>query len=819
MFEAKESPATGGGPVNGADASGRLNVDYSTAVPAGVTPYARHVPEEWELPQQLTELPIWFAWRLVPGDKKPGKVPVSAVDGSQNWRNLNKATTAARAIQYANDHPHLHGVGIVVSPEHGLIGGDPDQCRRETGEPNDVARSIIEEADTYTEVSPGLEGFRFIAKGTFGGYTGNNQSAHVEFYEDARFLTITGFHVEGTPWAIEERDLTELARRFHRARKEDRPAGDTPEPEIADAAEFNIPPHVFRWITEGVPPGEDRSTHLFGAAKDLIRAGATDGQALYILTDPENPISEAAYERRGSERSAREWVWRYNVATARREVDAEPKLEAIAPGVSQTAQHLAKRITDDLCAALGIDPDEGSQEIEALAVSPEAIDRMLNRSFWSGNKSKLFILNDSNSVNQYKEPDAWPYLSRACGAVANSEAITTRALAIQPPTTTPDKAQKEASRIAGIPRNAVMHELKWRNQRDHIQWRVDMFRGQPHLELKEDAARITLPHVPLPDYGEPDPELIADYRQHFPELDEVLGMIVAARFAGDRKKAYLWLLASSDWGKGFFTACLHELGLVVEMSVKEIERVFEGQPAGKRPEEFKRAWVLAINEFKSVKAEIKQLESTMQIAPKNLLTSEVELFAKLFMSAENVASLMTDHGVEDQFAQRFSLIEKRGAIDTREPFHRDSGNYRRAVVAYLARNINRLVSEYRALGRDEADRAATDVLRVFHQQHGLGNFATRFSESMGEVAEEFRDWLYTEANISRNQTRSRSTQRLYLRNATRELEDFLHARKPSDQVATIKRRKDDIFRHLSTDDRGYASQRDGGDQFKAVRLE
>lgn len=326
MLETKNPAA--GATANGADASGRLGVDYSTAVPAGVTPYARHVPEEWELPQQLTELPIWFAWRLVPGDKKPGKVPVSAVDGSQNWRNPNKATTAARAIQYANDNPHLHGVGIVVSPEHGLIGGDPDQCRRETGEPNDVARSIIEEADTYTEVSPGLEGFRFIAKGTFGGYTGNNQSAHVEFYEDARFLTMTGFHVEGTPFAIEERDLTELAKRFHRARKDDRPAGDMPEPEIADAAEFNIPPHVFGWITEGVPAGEDRSTHLFGAAKDLIRAGATDGQALYILTDPENPISEAAYERRGSERSARQWVWKYNVATARREVDAEPTLEA-----------------------------------------------------------------------------------------------------------------------------------------------------------------------------------------------------------------------------------------------------------------------------------------------------------------------------------------------------------------------------------------------------------------------------------------------------------------------------------------------------------
>ena len=70
--------------------------------------------------------------------------------------------------------------------------------------------------------------------------------------------------------------------------------------------------------------------------------------------------------------------------------------------------------------------------------------------------------------------------------------------------------------------------------------------------------------------------------------------MVAARFSQDRKKAFLWLKAPSDWGKGILMDALADLGLVVYISVKEVERMFDGNPVGKSMQDFKRAFVLFV---------------------------------------------------------------------------------------------------------------------------------------------------------------------------------------------------------------------------------
>lgn len=178
-------------------------------------PYSRRIPGLEEIPPELSELPIWCAWKLKqkPG-KKPDKVPVSPVDGSEKWSQDGFCTTAARAIDYAESKRFLNGVGIILYREYGLAGGDADNCISKAGEVLPHVAEIIQQADTYTEFSPGLSGFRFIARGTFGGHTGNNQGKGVEFYEDKRFLTFTGHHIEDSPFAIEDRDLTELGRQY-----------------------------------------------------------------------------------------------------------------------------------------------------------------------------------------------------------------------------------------------------------------------------------------------------------------------------------------------------------------------------------------------------------------------------------------------------------------------------------------------------------------------------------------------------------------------------------------------------------------------------
>lgn len=183
------------------------------------TPYARHIPDLYELPPKLADLPIWCAWQLIakPG-KKPDKVPVSAnpmMLGGKAWSKPDFCATAAQAIRYATANTKLQGIGIILRDESGLAGGDVDRCiDLETGVISDEAQQIITQADTYTEISPGLAGIRFVAFGSFGGHTGNDSSKGVELYESRRFLTITGRHYPGTPTDIEHRDLTELGRAY-----------------------------------------------------------------------------------------------------------------------------------------------------------------------------------------------------------------------------------------------------------------------------------------------------------------------------------------------------------------------------------------------------------------------------------------------------------------------------------------------------------------------------------------------------------------------------------------------------------------------------
>lgn len=313
-------------------------------------PYAPYIPSLEELPQgdidgvPLTSLPIWCAWKIKPPRKegdKPGKVPVSPRDGrTKGWSfkdgdgvsrcNLDFFDTAEQAIQYANQH-RLQGIGIAINREYGIAGGDPDHSRNpETGEMSERAREIILSANTYAEVSPGQAGYRFIFIGSFGGFTGNRDD--LEFYEDGRFLTITGDHVEGTPRRIMERDLTELGKRhfpLDSAKSKKTKTARTDQPDLTekppsgervDLDSLMLPKHVEEWIKYGIAdPSLDRSNCLFGAAIELLKAGVSESQTADILTAPEHGIHVVALEHSaGSHTAARRWVERYTLPEARK---------------------------------------------------------------------------------------------------------------------------------------------------------------------------------------------------------------------------------------------------------------------------------------------------------------------------------------------------------------------------------------------------------------------------------------------------------------------------------------------------------------------
>lgn len=549
----------------------------------------------------------------------------------------------------------------------------------------------------------------------------------------------------------------------------------------------------------GVELGERWSGRaLPGEVQAKFKSFSRDGERTLatifkMARDAGCDISELAKKHRGAKREARREQRAQEIAEA--EIPAEAK---------QIARQIMRTLKPMFMCLADADPD-----IDVLIIRD-----MMEGSFWSGTKSRLFLLNDRESLNQHNATDAWRFLCRRFGSPVDVADLVEQEAELVV-MSDEQKAKLQGAAQAAVAQPIIDH-LKYHNQRDHVEWTVDMFAKESRIEMREDVVRVVLTHLSL-EIGEAwEPRIIDDYRQHFPDLDSVIEFVVASRFALDRKKSYLWLLAESNWGKGFFLSVLSSLNLVAEMSVKEIEAIFEGKPSGRRPAYFKRAMILAVDEFKTVKSELKQLQSEIPLASKFELTSRVEIFTKLFLSAESVTSLVGEHGVEDQFANRMSVIHGRGSIESRPLYDEDHGRYIRSVKSYVAREINRLVAEYRSQGREQAERMADKFLSGFIQRHGLGQHFQRLSESVGEIAADaVRYFMHGAPSCYVEKSPSGVK---YLTYPGKRLDDYFEERFAKSELSTIRRRKAEIMLAMSADGRGAASHKFGERSIKAIRL-
>src|SRR5690554_773207 len=502
---------------------------------------------------------------------------------------------------------------------------------------------------------------------------------------------------------------------------------------------------------------------------------------------------------------------------------AQETIAILGSTVTSEPQKLAARIHEQLIKRLQVDKDEQPEQADSLKPDAERITRMINGSFWSGSKSKVFLLNHDESLVQFREPDAFKFLTRTFGNVVSREAVEALANNMSFGCSSAGaEANARAKHIANcmnVVKNAVLDHLKYSNQRESVEWRVDMFAKYSRMELIEDKARIVLTHKPFPNIQRPKgyAEIIADYKEHFARFDEFLLFIVAARFAIDRKKAYLWLFAESDWGKGFLTGIFNKLGCCVETSMKEIEAMLEGKPVGRSAEDFKRAFVLLIDEFKTVKSELKQLQSEISLSPKNQLTCTVEVFAKVFTSAESVGSLVTENGVEDQFANRMSIFKESGDITAR-PLYKSVGNsqYFKAVLSYTAEKLNALIREMQAAGRDAAETKAEQWLNDFIKRNGLDTVYDRFSDSLPDLAAEMVEYFTGLAGDESKVIRNYGD--FYLKSPGRNVDNYLNEFSDPSAVTAFRKKKDELMVLMSEDGEGYKSHRINGKVVKAVKL-
>jgi len=99
-------------------------------------------------------------------------------------------------------------------PNDPFAGTDLDDCRDpETGEIQPWALDIVEDLDSYTEVSPSETGLKVFVRGELP--PGRRRKRQIEMYDRGRFFTTTGYHLACTPTTVNERqtELTRLHRR------------------------------------------------------------------------------------------------------------------------------------------------------------------------------------------------------------------------------------------------------------------------------------------------------------------------------------------------------------------------------------------------------------------------------------------------------------------------------------------------------------------------------------------------------------------------------------------------------------------------------
>ena len=174
------------------------------------------------LPDALTQRPQWVLWRGVEtaeedtGEIRLNKVPydpqtlhkASTTDPS-TWGTFTYCVTALPvALEgWEQESPEAYrggGLGYVFTDDDPYSGIDFDHCVDPvTGQVEAWVQVHVDALASYTEITPSHTGLHTIVEGTLPPH--GRKKGQVEMYTYARFFTMTGWHLPGTPPTIEAR--------------------------------------------------------------------------------------------------------------------------------------------------------------------------------------------------------------------------------------------------------------------------------------------------------------------------------------------------------------------------------------------------------------------------------------------------------------------------------------------------------------------------------------------------------------------------------------------------------------------------------------
>lgn len=169
------------------------------------------------VPAELKAEPRWVCWRREERGGKTTKLPVCAANGRMA-KSTDPATWAAfEEAVAAVGRWRCDGVGFVFGPDRAFTGLDLDHVISD-GALDPAYRWVVEEAGTYTEVSPSGDGLHLIFRGAKPDWAQRSRKGQpggrvVEMYDHDRYFTVTGNVFEGRASLASNPDVVERAYR------------------------------------------------------------------------------------------------------------------------------------------------------------------------------------------------------------------------------------------------------------------------------------------------------------------------------------------------------------------------------------------------------------------------------------------------------------------------------------------------------------------------------------------------------------------------------------------------------------------------------
>ena len=163
------------------------------------------------VPAELLDYKQWVLWRKAEVNGRLTKIPISPWCGKSASCDKPRTWSTYRHVCYALQRFRCDGIGFVFTDRDPFCGIDLDGCREVGGTIKPGALDIIRRIGSYTELSPSGRGVHILLKGKLAG-TGR-RTERIEMYDSARYFTVTGKHISGTPFEIRngQQALDELA--------------------------------------------------------------------------------------------------------------------------------------------------------------------------------------------------------------------------------------------------------------------------------------------------------------------------------------------------------------------------------------------------------------------------------------------------------------------------------------------------------------------------------------------------------------------------------------------------------------------------------